>query len=95
MDANLFGSFSRSQNQKRRQSSSRKNSLPSKPTPEGGVSQRNAVTEPESVVSSTKDKMASSSKDSGKSSEAKSILKTPGKSSSIKSLSELSFVSIH
>ena len=89
MDANLFGSFSRSQGQKRRQSSSRKSSLPSKPASEGSMQLREAVTEPKRVVDSGKDKMASASKDSEKTTEAASILKAPGKPKPIKTLSEL------
>lgn len=89
MDANLFGSFSRSQSQKRRQSSSRKSSLPSKPALESGINQKETMTEPKGVVDSGKDKMASTLKDSDRTSEAKSILKTPEKPKSIKTLSEL------
>lgn len=89
MDANLFGSFSRSQSQKRRQSASRKSSLPSKPAPKSSTQQREAVSEPKRVVNSGKDKMAPALKDSEKTSEAKSILRTPEKPKPIRTLSEL------
>ena len=98
MDANLFGSFSRSQSQKRRQSSSKKSSLPSKPVPstESSIQQREAVTEPKRMVDSGKDKMASALKDAEKPSEAKSILKTPEKPKPkpIKTLSESGFIGV-
>jgi phage protein D len=91
MDANLFGSFSQSQSQKRHRTSSRKSNLPSsKPAPESSTKQREAVhvAEPKLrlVDSGKEDKMASALKDSKKASEATSVLKKP---KPIKTLSEL------
>ncbi len=94
MDANLFGSFSQSQSQKRRRSSSRKSDLPSsKPAPESSTKQRDAVAEPKLrlVDSGREDKLGSALKDSKKASEATSVLKKP---KPIKTLSEFDIVDV-
>ena len=87
MDANLFGSFSRSQNQRRRRSSSQKEeSSTAKPSPTSNkdVGQGEAV--------SKLGNAEGSSKDSDKTIDTKSILKSSEKLKSKKSFGRLFYL---